>query len=239
MVLVCFHTEKNPSELQANQNASLETMWECSACSLARSVWGGSNNSKYRKKMLSSIGEHREFPFISHVNCKCMGASANNHCSLSLQLPFQLFRLVPVYSIIKCSRSEQLQSKNKTSSLYTKSATEKKSVELTHHGHVQLQLLQKSTRNNLFGFHCLFCLFKVMLRQNIWRLGLEVTSREGRWDGCSGLSRATAHFGLRDWEGFVKGYYGNSSQHPLRLAGPADSHKQAMDHYHPLTLNFD
>lgn len=39
--LVCFHTEKNPGQLQVNLNTSLQTT--CSVCSLARCVWVRSN----------------------------------------------------------------------------------------------------------------------------------------------------------------------------------------------------
>lgn len=49
------------------------------------------------------------------------------------------------------------------------------------------------------SFHCLFCLFNLTHRENIWSLGLEVTPREGLWDGCSRLSKATAHFGFREF----------------------------------------
>lgn len=52
--LVSFHTEKNTSELQANQNLPLQTTWECLVRSLARCVWGESDKGKYRNKVLGS-----------------------------------------------------------------------------------------------------------------------------------------------------------------------------------------
>lgn len=47
--------EKNPSELQANQNVSFATSRESLEHLMARCVLGGSNNGKYRMKVLCSV----------------------------------------------------------------------------------------------------------------------------------------------------------------------------------------
>lgn len=50
--LVSFHTEENPDEFKASQNASLQITWECSVRSLGRCVW----KQKQQNKYINNIG---------------------------------------------------------------------------------------------------------------------------------------------------------------------------------------